>query len=841
MSFQDFSFSLTEESCGQIKELIQTYAEDVRRAIHEFQDPLIERASQRTHQKLVRAIDGIIELYNDSVRFALKRAVLDKWQDQCQSMVDYARTMGMGEESEAAAADLQDAISELFDVSVENRIREIHGETPIGARGSDFEAAKESFAAASKQVERLSEELLSQAEELSEQNTFYQFLIPVIHAYCSGIRSFFHAAECKLGELQENYVDKLKEQYQSAKDTGAQTVPLDLSAFLYAGMGTKKRQTTNRPRPDPTPAPVMSQNSPLPESQAAVLFSEESPEDSPYRELIDALMGFKGSKCAFLKVNVQKARKKHLEKRHQKLKEDLQKFGSQIDAKLQAYQDELKRNLQAEQAKLQKWYDLGLILGNVAELFYSHRFEKIYQQFEERKAFLTDQHNAKKAQCQETFLYIQRQADQRERVLLANAAACKKLYHKRKEFCARLEKGEHCLGEIEQYLQAIQCSSAGNCPELKPLLDAFRISKTAVQPYQHLFEQPADVTFNSHYSSKQDALLDIFKKKQKEPGADHTDEMFRQYQICDPNEQQQLRTFIDTYEKYKSKPYSPQLVQSYVRKQYQTLNQSATIRCDAIDFAFAFLPWETEQQQRQFLRDDFVAQTCSYVGVSCGQFTNFDQSYRTVLQQRKDNALPRAKQIFERLAPELRIIRDDYYEVDSNGKKRPAHYSPAKNGVFYNAKEDTSNPKGAGATFYHELGHMIDNKLAERNGGHGPKISRDPRFTQALEKDKQRLIQACRTPAVMAYLKSLLQQNCTYALSDIIGGMQIHKEFGDAKRWGRYGHDESYWARPYSLESETFANMFEASMGDADKQKLLAKYLPNTWQVFEQLLNQYGG
>ena len=154
MSFQDFSFSLTEESCGQIKELIQTYAEDVRRAIHEFQDPLIERASQRTHQKLVRAIDGIIELYNDSVRFALKRAVLDKWQDQCQSMVDYARTMGMGEESEAAAADLQDAISELFDVSVENRIREIHGETPIGARGSDFEAAKESFAAASKQVER---------------------------------------------------------------------------------------------------------------------------------------------------------------------------------------------------------------------------------------------------------------------------------------------------------------------------------------------------------------------------------------------------------------------------------------------------------------------------------------------------------------------------------------------------------------------------------------------------------------------------------------------------------------------------------------------------------------
>ena len=34
-----------------------------------------------------------------------------------------------------------------------------------------------------------------------------------------------------------------------------------------------------------------------------------------------------------------------------------------------------------------------------------------------------------KVKRQETFLYIQRQADQRERVLLANAAACKKFLY----------------------------------------------------------------------------------------------------------------------------------------------------------------------------------------------------------------------------------------------------------------------------------------------------------------------------------------------------------------------------------------------------------------------------
>lgn len=78
---------------------------------------------------------------------------------------------------------------------------------------------------------------------------------------------------------------------------------------------------------------------------------------------------------------------------------------------------------------------------------------------------------------------------------------------------------------------------------------------------------------------------------------------------------------------------------------------------------------------------------------------------------------------------------------DDSGPE-PSHYSPAEHGVYYNAAEDEKNVRGAGATYYHELGHMIDYVCMRYQN----LMSENAAFHHALVSDGQRLIQCYNYP-----------------------------------------------------------------------------------------------
>ena len=83
MGDRDFSFSLSEGSINEINTIIEQFGEDIVDLINGLQDELIDHISSANYDKLLRAVDGIIELYNDNVRKELKQSVFEKWHEAC--------------------------------------------------------------------------------------------------------------------------------------------------------------------------------------------------------------------------------------------------------------------------------------------------------------------------------------------------------------------------------------------------------------------------------------------------------------------------------------------------------------------------------------------------------------------------------------------------------------------------------------------------------------------------------------------------------------------------------------------------------------------------------------
>lgn len=240
MAYNDFRFSLSEDSVNEINSLLEQYAQDIVYIMNGFQDDLIEHMSNANYDKLLKAVDGIIELYNSSVRNDLKNNVFEKWQEACYSMSDFAEKMDMGDESEQLASEIEESLVTVFETEIENRLQEVEVDGRTGASIADFESVNEIFKSVVKNVEEMSDDFESQAERLGEENEFYRFLLPVLIAYSRGICSYFEQAIQNLEILEDNYVSKMIEKKEAIKENRLKPnseYNFDLSDLCYDGMG----------------------------------------------------------------------------------------------------------------------------------------------------------------------------------------------------------------------------------------------------------------------------------------------------------------------------------------------------------------------------------------------------------------------------------------------------------------------------------------------------------------------------------------------------------------------------------------------------------------------------
>lgn len=203
-------------------------------------------------------------------------------------------------------------------------------------------------------------------------------------------------------------------------------------------------------------------------------------------------------------------------------------------------------------------------------------------------------------------------------------------------------------------------------------------------------------------------------------------------------------------------------------------------------------------------------------------------SYDEYLQYRIDHAVDEnTKKLYEKYANKIKI-KNDHYE----GR---AQYDDIWNHIEYNRGSDETDVRGRGYTYFHETGHLIDDK-SDWFGS----TSTDGRydFYDKLFSDVENYVDKLmkengytnRNDGYDALSDWLFDDpdNLKNGLSDLIRGLT------EGKASGRWGHDDY---NKKSICHEAFAHFFESGMReDPTKLNYVKEIFPEAYEEFQRMI-----
>lgn len=163
------------------------------------------------------------------------------------------------------------------------------------------------------------------------------------------------------------------------------------------------------------------------------------------------------------------------------------------------------------------------------------------------------------------------------------------------------------------------------------------------------------------------------------------------------------------------------------------------------------------------------------------------------------------------------------------------HYNYLTNSIYLNAMADMNNPTGNYSTYFHEVGHLMD-----QYAGNGHTwLSSDAEYGECLRNDVDNYIQKvminCHCEMTEAYdiISEEISGCLNSSVSDIFGSLTGCVCQGD------WGHTPGYWKKdPSNYQKEAFANMFESSVGSKEKVELMEKYFPTAYKRFITIIKE---
>ncbi len=200
---------------------------------------------------------------------------------------------------------------------------------------------------------------------------------------------------------------------------------------------------------------------------------------------------------------------------------------------------------------------------------------------------------------------------------------------------------------------------------------------------------------------------------------------------------------------------------------------------------------------------------------------NVEKEYYQVLKDKFSHGKDDAKRVFSKYAAGNTIA--------NSGHEGVAMYDTEKKKIFMHFGADLINSRGAGATWFHEHGHLIDDMAGV--------VSKNNNFKDLLQQDAVHYIrQFAKTKGikdaeqVYKLLGEGLQDMRKHsAVSDLFSGLTNDSVKGCAK------HSNDYWEEPDNITSEAFAHMFEAQF-DSVRYVEMEKYFPKALKFFEDTL-----
>lgn len=203
--------------------------------------------------------------------------------------------------------------------------------------------------------------------------------------------------------------------------------------------------------------------------------------------------------------------------------------------------------------------------------------------------------------------------------------------------------------------------------------------------------------------------------------------------------------------------------------------------------------------------------------------SDIEKEYYYILKEKFSHGNKAAKHLFAKYA--------GGETIDVSMYEGTAHFNTKTKKISMHYKADMSNIRGAGTTWYHEHGHLIDDSLGM--------VSRDEHFKELLEQDTfQYRIKYGKEHNLKTYDKvdraisnDLQDIRRHSAVSDLLDGLTK----GNIK--GCAGHSIDYWDNQENIASEAFAHMFEAQF-DEVHYKEMQKYFPKSLEYFEKKLKE---
>lgn len=204
-------------------------------------------------------------------------------------------------------------------------------------------------------------------------------------------------------------------------------------------------------------------------------------------------------------------------------------------------------------------------------------------------------------------------------------------------------------------------------------------------------------------------------------------------------------------------------------------------------------------------------------------------SYEECLQYRIDYATDEnTKRLYEKYIKKIKIKDNDYDGTP--------HYNNFWNYVVYDKDADETNVRGEGCTYFHEVGHLIDDK-SDLFGFTSTDGSYD--FYDVLSSDLDNYINKIMkengyTDRQDAYdeLSDWLAEDVDMknGISDILRGLAGENV---ETKWG---HSSDYYDEK-SICKEAFAHFFEAGMSsDSTKLDYLKEIFPGVYEEYQKMI-----
>lgn len=231
--------------------------------------------------------------------------------------------------------------------------------------------------------------------------------------------------------------------------------------------------------------------------------------------------------------------------------------------------------------------------------------------------------------------------------------------------------------------------------------------------------------------------------------------------------------------------------------------------------------WENVVANGQ--KNDIMESDLSTLKCKLRNDSDIEKEYYNILKEKFSHGNKAAKHLFAKYA--------GGETIDVSMYEGTAHFNTKTKKISMHYKADMRNIRGAGTTWYHEHGHLIDDSLGM--------VSRDEHFKELLEQDTfQYRIKYGKEHNLKTYDKvdraisnDLQDIRRHSAVSDLLDGLTKGNIRGCA------GHSIDYWDNQENITSEAFAHMFEAQF-DEVHYKEMQKYFPKSLEYFEKKMKE---